>query len=88
MVKLRSPVRFRLVAPGEYFMTKRLYRSVSDRKIAGVCGGLAEYFDVDSTVVRLLFIILLLLSFGTALLIYLIMWVIVPENPDVKVDKP
>jgi len=62
-------------------MSKKLYRSVTDKKIAGVCGGLAEYFEVDSTVVRLIFIALLLLGVGPALLLYLIMWLVVPEEP-------
>ena len=56
---------------------KRLYRSRRNRMIAGVCGGLAEYFSIDPTLVRLLFILFLLLG-GSALLAYLIMWVVVP----------
>ena len=43
-------------------MKKRLYRSESDKKICGVCGGIAEYFDIDSTVIRLLWIIATLFS--------------------------
>ena len=57
--------------------TKKLYRSLKDRMIAGVCGGLAEYFSVDSTWVRLLFLIFLLFG-GSALLVYMVMWVVVP----------
>jgi phage shock protein C len=60
---------------------KKLYRSRNDRMIAGVCGGLAEYFNIDSTWVRLLFIILFLLG-GSALLVYIIMWIIVPKAPE------
>jgi phage shock protein C len=60
---------------------KKLYRSRNDRMIAGVCGGLAEYFNIDSTWVRLLFIILFLLG-GSALLVYVIMWLIVPNAPE------
>lgn len=56
---------------------KRLYRSSRDKKIAGVCGGLAEYFSIDSTIVRLIFILFLLLG-GSAILVYLIMWIVVP----------
>ena len=56
---------------------KRLYRSRRDRMIAGVCGGLADYFEIDPTWVRLIFLVFLLLG-GSALLIYLIMWLIVP----------
>lgn len=60
---------------------KKLYRSQKQRIIAGVCGGLAEYFNVDPTWVRLLFLILLL-GFGATLIVYLILWLIVPEAPE------
>jgi phage shock protein C len=58
---------------------KKLYRSVTDRKIGGVCGGLAEYFNIDPTVVRLLFVLGLLLVGGT-FWVYLIMWIVIPEQ--------
>lgn len=56
---------------------KRLYRSRYHRMIAGVCGGIADYFSIDPTLVRLLFLFFLILG-GSALLIYLVMWVVVP----------
>ncbi len=56
---------------------KKLYRSRRERMIAGVCGGLAIYFDMDPTWMRLIFVIFLLMG-GSALLVYLIMWVVVP----------
>ena len=57
----------------------KLYRSVSDRMIAGVCGGLGTYLNVDPIFIRLLFILLLFGSnFG--FLLYLILWIIVPEE--------
>ena len=56
---------------------KRLYRSRKERIIAGVCGGLAEYFGMDPTWMRLIFLLFLLLG-GSAILVYLIMWMIVP----------
>ncbi|HKP51403.1 MAG TPA: PspC domain-containing protein [Chloroflexia bacterium] len=63
---------------------KRLYRSGNDRMLAGVCGGLAEYFSIDPTVVRLLFI---LLTFATAFIpmtiAYFILYVVVPRNPGI-----
>lgn len=59
---------------------KRLYRSRKDRLIAGVCSGLAKYFNTDPTWIRLLFIVLLLLGLST-LLVYIVMWIIVPEEP-------
>lgn len=49
--------------------------------IAGVCGGLAEYFDVDPVLVRIIALILVL-SAGGGLLAYLILWIVVPENPE------
>lgn len=59
---------------------KRLYRSRKERLIAGVCGGLGNYFEIDPTWVRILFIVLLLLA-GTTLIVYIILWVIVPPEP-------
>ncbi len=59
---------------------KKLYRSRKDRMIAGVCGGLAEFFGIDTTWVRLIFILFFFLG-GCALLIYVIMWLIVPLAP-------
>ena len=64
-------------------MQKKLYRSTTDRRIAGVCGGIAEYFGVDSTVVRLLFIAMLIFGVFPIIFMYLIMWAIVPEAPAV-----
>lgn len=59
--------------------TNKLYRSTTDRKIGGVCGGLAKYFSIDPTIIRLLFVLGLLLVGGT-FWAYLIMWIIIPEN--------
>ncbi len=58
---------------------RRLYRSCTDRKIAGVCGGLAQYLNVDPTVVRIIFLILLFIG-GGGLLIYLIIWICAPNE--------
>ncbi|MEX0821570.1 MAG: PspC domain-containing protein [Rhodothermales bacterium] len=60
--------------------SNRLTRSVSDRMIAGVCGGLAEFFDVDSTLVRVVFVLLSVLSAAfPGLLVYLVLWLVLPE---------
>ncbi len=56
---------------------KRLYRSPTDRKIAGVCGGLGEYFHCDPVIFRIIFLLLILLG-GFGLILYLVMWFIVP----------
>ena len=61
-------------------MSKRLYRSQNERMIAGVCGGLAEYFDIDPTLVRLA-MVLLALAGGPGLVLYIIMAIVVPEEP-------
>jgi len=58
---------------------KKLVRSTTNKKIAGVCGGLAQYFDIDPTVVRIIFLILLFLV-GGGLLLYLIMWIVAPAD--------
>jgi len=63
---------------------KRLYRSKKDAYIAGVCGGLGEYFSIDPTVVRLLAILLLIVTgFFPVILIYIILSVVIPRNPTV-----
>lgn len=63
---------------------KRLYRSYADRKIAGVCGGLAQYFGVDSTIVRLIVVILALATTGFPVLTgYIIAIFIIPEEQDI-----
>ncbi len=58
---------------------KRLYRSADDRMIAGVCAGIAEYFDVDPTLIRLLFVFGFFASVSGLLWAYLIMMIVVPE---------
>jgi phage shock protein C len=61
--------------------SRKLYRSRTNRMIFGVCAGLAEFFGIDPTVVRLVFVAGTLLWFGTFLLLYLIMFIVVPEEP-------
>jgi len=60
---------------------KRLYRSRTDKKLAGVCGGVAEYFNIDPTIVRVIWA-LLAFFYGTSILLYIIMAFVVPEKPD------
>jgi len=64
-------------------MSKRLYRSESDRILGGVCGGLAEVYDVDPTLVRLV-AVALFFGAGTGLLAYLVAWLIMPTESEVK----
>ena len=61
--------------------TKKLYRSRKERWFAGVCGGLGNYFAVDPTLVRVIFVILSL-TFGSGLLIYLSLWLLIPNEPE------
>ncbi len=61
-------------------MTKKLYRSRTDSMIAGVCGGLAEYFDIDASLVRV-GAVLFTLAWGSGLLAYVILWLVVTQKP-------
>lgn len=63
-------------------MQKKLYRSTKDSMMAGVCGGLGEYFEVDSTIVRLVVAFMFIGSFGTALVVYFLAAMIIPRNPN------
>jgi phage shock protein C len=72
-------------SPAEHhtYRGQRLTRSVADRQIAGVCGGLAEYLGVDSTIVRVVSVVLAIYpgAFIGGMIAYLIGWVIIPESP-------
>jgi len=61
---------------------KKLYRSRTQKMLGGVCGGLAEYFDIDVSVVRVLWVIGTLMSIGLGILAYLVMLIIFPEGPE------
>ncbi len=64
-------------------MARRLYRSQTEKMIGGVCGGLAEVLDVDPTIVRVVFVLLALLG-GHGLLLYLILWIVMPRQDQIK----
>lgn len=68
-------------------MDKKLYRSRTDSKIAGVCGGIAEYFNIDATIVRVGFILLLLPGGLPGVIPYLAIWFIVPKAPEAASQK-
>ncbi len=60
---------------------KRLYRSKDSKVLGGVCGGLAEYFDIDPTLVRLAYVLLeFCTAFFPGILLYIVAWIIVPEK--------
>jgi phage shock protein C len=60
--------------------TRKLYRSKTNRQLAGVCGGLAEHFNLDATLIRVLFVVLAVLG-GSGLVLYVAMWIIIPKEP-------
>jgi len=63
-------------------MDKRLFRNEHDKVIAGVSSGVAEYMEVDVTIIRLLFVLSTIFLVGTGILVYLVMWIVVPVNND------
>lgn len=67
---------------------RRLYRCRWDKKIGGVCGGLAQYFRCDPTIIRLLFVILSFFTLFIAVLIYILAWIILPEGPNAYIEIP
>jgi phage shock protein C len=68
---------------GDY---KKLHRSRNERMIAGVCGGIGEYFSVDPTLIRVIFVVFAVFSGGMWLLAYILMAVIMPEEPEAPVN--
>jgi len=60
---------------------KRLLRSNVNRVIAGVCGGVAEYFVIDPVLVRILFVLTAI--FGAGFIVYLVLWIMMPEAPQI-----
>ena len=59
---------------------KRLYRSGRDKILGGVCGGIGEYLRIDPTIIRLIWVIAALV-YGTGIMLYIILWIIIPRNP-------
>ena len=68
------------VNAAEYGGKKRLVRSTTDKKIGGVCGGLADYFDLDPTIIRIVWLLAFLCA-GAGLLAYIILWIALPAGP-------
>ena len=65
---------------------KKLYRSRKDAMVAGVCGGLAEYFGIDSAIVRLVFAVMIMAG-GIGVLAYFLAWIIIPEGSNDEVSE-
>lgn len=58
---------------------KKLVRSINDRKVAGVCAGLADYFDIDATIVRVIWLLATLIP-GPNVIAYVVLWIVLPEG--------
>ncbi len=65
---------------------KKLYRNQNESIFAGVCGGLADYFDIDATLVRIIFVILAI-GGGSGILLYLILWLVIPSEGEKNTDN-
>ena len=66
---------------GAVLARKRLIRPRAGRKIAGVCAGFAEYFDLDITLVRVVWLISVFLGVGLSLIAYVVAWIVMPDEP-------
>ena len=68
-------------------MEKRLYRSRKSRVLGGICGGLADYLNVDVSMVRLVAILAIFVG-GLSFLVYIALWIVIPEEPVVYKEPP
>lgn len=80
IVKLVINIVQLIYTVGGVDMKRNLYRSNEDKILGGVCGGLAEYFEVSSALIRLLWLLLILID-GIGLLLYIFAWIIIPKKP-------
>jgi phage shock protein C len=62
---------------------ERYYRSQTDRMLAGVCGGMADYLGLDPLLVRILWVVITLILFGAGLIVYILLWLLAPEEQSV-----
>lgn len=67
-------------------MTRKLYKSETDKKISGVCGGIAETYNLDSTIVRLIWAVFALV-YGTGLVLYIVAAIIIPDKPEQRYNN-
>jgi phage shock protein PspC (stress-responsive transcriptional regulator) len=65
---------------------KRLYRSGKNKYLGGVCGGVAEYFNLDPTLIRILWVIIVFFPPGLGIILYILFWIFVPRNPNQSWD--
>lgn len=64
-----------------YHSNKKMYKDTSTGMMGGVCSGLSEYFKIDVSIVRIIFA-LLVLGYGTGLMLYIILWIVLPDKRD------
>jgi phage shock protein C len=72
-------------------MTKKLYRSREHKMLGGVCGGLADYFNIDPVITRLAYLLITAASNGFGILVYIIAWIVIPlsnEKPTEEKKEP
>jgi phage shock protein C len=69
-------------------MTRRLYRSRTDSVLGGVAGGVADYLDADPAIVRIIWALLAIVTGGIFFVLYIVMWIVVPETPDSTTATP
>ncbi|MCX6029637.1 MAG: PspC domain-containing protein [Chloroflexi bacterium] len=67
---------------------KKLYRSRTDKMFAGVCGGLGQYLGMDTTLIRLIFALLAVIGVGSSIVVYLILMLVVPLEPEAPLTPP
>ena len=82
---MQTEVMKKLLYRGEFYMTKRLYKS-EKKIVCGVCGGIADYFNIDPTIVRLIWVIVTCVSKGIAIIAYIICAIIMQERPSSSSD--
>lgn len=66
---------------------KRLYRSEKEQMLGGVCGGIAEYFDIDPTIIRIFFVLVVFPTVGFGFITYLLLWAIIPTESSIDKDS-
>ena len=66
---------------GETSDVKRLYRSGRDKLLGGVCGGIGDHLNIDPVIIRIIWVVGAFASFGTAVILYMILWILIPRDP-------
>ena len=73
-------MKFNEINERNMYMKKKLFKSETDKKLCGVCGGIGQYFNIDPTIIRILAVILAVCSFGTAVIVYFGCALIIPKD--------